>query len=123
LLNFLLSSKRGLKNKKEDPRWLFLTIKLKKRYKDIILAAITSHIPADFMESEIILEPEESTGLLKRSLLRTETNQINQTDQIDQINHYIASPDPLLANQTNETDEINQTDQIGEMCQMLKPDP
>lgn len=70
MLSFLLSSKRGLKNKKEDPLWLFLTIRLKKDIRISSLAAIASHIPVDIMKTEIILEPEESTGLLKRSLLR-----------------------------------------------------
>ena len=70
MLNFLLFLKKRLKNRKEGLHWLFLTIKLKKRYHDIILAAITSHIPTTIMEAEIVLEPEESTGLLKRSLLR-----------------------------------------------------
>lgn len=44
--------------------------KVKKRYNDVILAAITSHIPATIMEPEIILESPELTSLLKRSLLR-----------------------------------------------------
>lgn len=43
---------------------------LERRYRDIILAAITSHIPENIMEMELILEPAEATGLLKKSLLR-----------------------------------------------------
>ena len=34
------------------------------------MAAITSHIPENIMEIELILEPTEATGLLKKSLLR-----------------------------------------------------
>ncbi|MFH1583962.1 MAG: type II toxin-antitoxin system PemK/MazF family toxin [Actinomycetota bacterium] len=34
------------------------------------MAAITSHVPANTLELEIILEPIETTGLVKRSLLR-----------------------------------------------------
>jgi len=44
--------------------------KLERRYRDIILAAIKSHIPENSLEMELILEPVEATGLLKRSLLR-----------------------------------------------------
>ena len=43
---------------------------MEKRYKDVILAAITSHIPENIMEMELILEPIETTGLVKKSLLR-----------------------------------------------------
>jgi len=44
--------------------------KVEKRYKDVILAAITSHVPENIMEMELILEPLETTGLVKKSLLR-----------------------------------------------------
>jgi len=36
----------------------------------VILAAITSHIPENIMEMELILEPIETTGLVKKSLLK-----------------------------------------------------
>jgi mRNA-degrading endonuclease toxin of MazEF toxin-antitoxin module len=70
VVKFPFILKEGSEKQKGSPALVISDDKVKKRYKDIILAAITSHIPADFMESEIILEPEESTGLLKRSLLR-----------------------------------------------------
>lgn len=41
-----------------------------KRYQDVVLAAITSQIPPDIKELEIILEPIKTCGLVKRSLLR-----------------------------------------------------
>ena len=44
--------------------------KVGRRYKDTVLAAITSHVPANTLELEIILEPVETTGLVKISLLR-----------------------------------------------------
>ena len=44
--------------------------KIKRRYKDVVLAAITSQIPRDIMELEIVLEPSRPNGLVKRSLLR-----------------------------------------------------
>lgn len=43
---------------------------VRKRYNDAILAAITSQIPSKPMELEVMLEPEELTGLVRRSLLR-----------------------------------------------------
>ena len=42
---------------------------VKKRY-NVVLAAITSRIPLEVMEMEIVLEPENSIGLIKKSLLR-----------------------------------------------------
>lgn len=44
--------------------------KIQRRFKDIILAAITSHVPEDIMELEIIMERIKTSGLLKKSLLR-----------------------------------------------------
>ena len=44
--------------------------KVEKRYRDVILAAITSHIPENIMEMELILEPIETTGLVKKSLFK-----------------------------------------------------
>ncbi len=38
--------------------------------KSVILSAITSHVPDDVMEFEMIIGSKRGTGLLKRSLLR-----------------------------------------------------
>ena len=43
---------------------------VERRYNDVILAAITSQVPVDIMDLELILDPEKRNGLLKRSLLR-----------------------------------------------------
>ena len=43
---------------------------VQRRFTDIALAAITSQIPNNIMVLEIIVDPMESTGLKKRSLLR-----------------------------------------------------
>ena len=43
---------------------------VEKRYEDVILAAITSQIPLNILELEIVIEPTKTTGLLKKSLLR-----------------------------------------------------
>jgi len=55
---------------KGRPALVICDDKVEKRYKDVILAAITSHIPENIMEMELILEPIETTGLVKKSLLR-----------------------------------------------------
>jgi mRNA-degrading endonuclease toxin of MazEF toxin-antitoxin module len=55
---------------KGRPALVVVDEKLERRYKDIILAAITSHIPENIEEMELILERAEATGLLKTSLLR-----------------------------------------------------
>ena len=56
--------------KKGRPALVISDEKVSKRYKDATLAAITSYIPADIMEMEIILESTKKTGLVKKSLLR-----------------------------------------------------
>jgi|GEM_PF-4590947 len=43
---------------------------LTRRYNDNTLAAITSQVPENIMGLEIILEPDKSNGLVKKSLLR-----------------------------------------------------
>ncbi len=55
---------------KGRPALVICDDKVEKRYKDVILAAITSHVPENIMEMELILEPLETTGLVKKSLLR-----------------------------------------------------
>ncbi|NWG01534.1 MAG: type II toxin-antitoxin system PemK/MazF family toxin [Syntrophaceae bacterium] len=70
VVKFPFVLKEETQKQKGRPALVISNDKVKKRYKDIILAAITSHIPTTIMEAEIILEPRELTGLLKRSLLR-----------------------------------------------------
>jgi mRNA-degrading endonuclease toxin of MazEF toxin-antitoxin module len=55
---------------KGRPAFVISDDKIKRRYKDVVLAAITSQIPRDIMELEIVLEPASPNGLVKRSLLR-----------------------------------------------------
>jgi mRNA-degrading endonuclease toxin of MazEF toxin-antitoxin module len=55
---------------KGRPAFVISDDKIKRRYKDVVLAAITSQIPRDILELEIVLEPASPNGLLKRSLLR-----------------------------------------------------
>jgi mRNA-degrading endonuclease toxin of MazEF toxin-antitoxin module len=65
---FILKEKGEIQ--KGRPALVVSDEKLERRYKDIILAAITSHIPENITEMELILEPAEATGILKKSLLR-----------------------------------------------------
>jgi mRNA-degrading endonuclease toxin of MazEF toxin-antitoxin module len=55
---------------KGRPAFVISDDKIRRRYKDVVLAAITSQIPREIMELEIILEPARPNGLVKRSLLR-----------------------------------------------------
>jgi len=65
---FLL--KEGHEARKGRPALVVNNLEIRRRYNDIVLAAITSQIPPEIMEMEIVLEPENSTGLIKKSLLR-----------------------------------------------------
>jgi len=72
VVRFPFVLKEETQKQKGRPALVISNHKVKKRYKDIILAAITSHIPTTTMEAEVILEPGGLTGLLKRSLLRSD---------------------------------------------------
>ena len=65
---FLL--KEGREVQKGRPALVVNNSEVKKRYNNVVLAAITSRIPLEVMEMEIVLEPENSIGLIKKSLLR-----------------------------------------------------
>jgi len=65
---FLL--KEGREVQKGRPALVVNNSEVKKRYNNVVLAAITSRIPLEVMEVEIVLEPENSIGLIKKSLLR-----------------------------------------------------
>lgn len=64
---FLLA---GHKVQKGRPALVISSEEVRKRYDDITLAAITSQVPSEIMELEIILQPLDLTGLVKESLLR-----------------------------------------------------
>ena len=70
VVKFPFVPKEGNQKQKGRPALVISTDEVKKRYDDLILAAITSQIPTTPMEAEIILESKEVTGLLKTSLLR-----------------------------------------------------
>lgn len=70
VVKFPFILKELAERQKGRPALVVFDDKVERRYKDVMLAAITSQVPAKIMELEIILEPEKSTGLAKKSLLR-----------------------------------------------------
>lgn len=70
VVKFPFFPKEGAEKQKGRPALVISNDKVKKRYNDVILAAITSQIPTTIMEAELILESTDLTGLLKSSLLR-----------------------------------------------------
>ncbi|MGR3302153.1 MAG: type II toxin-antitoxin system PemK/MazF family toxin [Candidatus Scalindua sp.] len=70
VVKFPFILKESAEIQKGRPAFVVFDDKVERRYKDVILAAITSQIPTKIMELEIILEPEKSNGLAKISLLR-----------------------------------------------------
>ncbi|MCK4524231.1 type II toxin-antitoxin system PemK/MazF family toxin [candidate division WOR-3 bacterium] len=65
---FLITN--GVKIQKGRPALILSSYNIIHRYNDYILAAITSHIPNDIMDLELILEKSKQSGLVKKSLLR-----------------------------------------------------
>jgi mRNA-degrading endonuclease toxin of MazEF toxin-antitoxin module len=70
VVRFPFVLKNGSEIQKGRPSVVISDDDVKRRYNDVILAAITSQVPDDIMELELILEPSMESGLLKRSLLR-----------------------------------------------------
>jgi mRNA interferase MazF len=60
----------GSEVQKGRPALVISDDKVERRYNDVILAAITSQVPDDIMDLELVIEPVLENGLLKRSLLR-----------------------------------------------------
>jgi len=70
IIKFPFLLKEGHEVRKGRPALVVSNSEVRRRYNDTILATITSQIPPEIMEMEIVLESENSTGLIKRSLLR-----------------------------------------------------
>ena len=70
VVRFPFIAKEGYEKQKGRPAVVISDNTVKHRYKDLVLAAITSQIPEEVMEMELILEANELTGLVKKSLLR-----------------------------------------------------
>lgn len=58
------------KEQKGRPSLVISDDRVIRRYRDAVLAAITSQIPPNVMELEMVLEPNELNGLIRESLLR-----------------------------------------------------
>jgi len=70
VVRFPFALRNGSEIQKGRPALVISNDKVKRRYNDVILAAITSQVPDDIMELEIVVEPAKGTGLLKKSLVR-----------------------------------------------------
>ena len=70
VVKFPFMLRNGSEIQKGRPALVIADDKVKRRYSDIILSAITSKIPDEIMELEILLDSSKETGLIKQSLLR-----------------------------------------------------
>jgi len=70
VVKFPFALRNGSEIQKGRPALVIADNKAKRRYSDIILSAITSQIPDEIMELEILIDPSKETGLIKQSLLR-----------------------------------------------------
>ena len=60
----------GKQEQKARPAMVISDHRISRRYRDKIMAGITSRVPDELRETEIPLESNENTGLAKRSILR-----------------------------------------------------
>ena len=70
VVRFPFILRNGREVQKGRPALVISDDKVERRYNDVILSAITSHVPTDVMDLELIVEPIELSGLLKKSLVR-----------------------------------------------------
>jgi len=70
VVRFPFVLRNGSEVQKGRPALVISDDKAERRHNDVILSAITSHVAANTMDLELIVEPVRSSGLLKRSLVR-----------------------------------------------------
>lgn len=70
IVKFPFIIKEKGKEQKGRPALVISDDRVTRRYRDAVLAAITSQIPPNVMELEMVLEPNEMNGLMRKSLLR-----------------------------------------------------
>ena len=70
VVKFPFVLRNGSEIQKGRPALVIADDRVKRRYNDIILSAITSQIPDELMELEILIDSSKETGLIKQSLLR-----------------------------------------------------
>jgi mRNA-degrading endonuclease toxin of MazEF toxin-antitoxin module len=70
VVRFPFVLRNGSEVQKGRPALIISDEKVKRRYADVILAAITSQVPDDIMELELVIDPSKGSGLLVRSLIR-----------------------------------------------------
>jgi mRNA interferase MazF len=67
---FVTSDKQRIQ--KARPALVVSDMKVDRRYDDVILAAITSRIPVDLKETEMVIQATAANGLAKESCIRFE---------------------------------------------------
>ena len=70
IVRFPFIKTKGDKFQKGRPAVVISSYAVKHRYNDYTLAAITSKLPDEIMDLEMIIEPSQKNGLVKESLLR-----------------------------------------------------
>ena len=70
VVKFPFIIKEKSKEQKGRPALVISDDRVIRRYRDVLLAAITSQIPPNIMELEMVLDPNELNGLMRKSVLR-----------------------------------------------------
>ena len=70
IVKFPFLKSKGVKFQKGRPAVVLSPAGIKRRYNDYTLAAITSKLPDEIMDLELVIEPSKRNGLVKTSLLR-----------------------------------------------------
>jgi len=70
IVKFPFLKTKGVKFQKGRPALVLSPYDVKRRYNDYTLAAITSKLPDEIMDLELIIKPSQKNGLVKKSLLR-----------------------------------------------------
>ena len=66
IVEFPFLKTKGIKFQKGRPAVVLSTYDVKRRYNDYTLAAITSKLPNEIMELEMVIEPSQKNGLIKK---------------------------------------------------------
>ncbi len=70
IVKFPFLKTEGVKFQKGRPAVVLSSYGVKRRYNDYTLAAITSKLPDEIMDLELVIQASKRNGLVKKSLLR-----------------------------------------------------